>query len=107
MLRPYRPSSQLDAADDELRPVATAVHSSYGQKHDRIDKHHTAHIMAVTQLADGGGGGSGSGSEGAGGSNLYEITTGQRMASAMTGSLLTSLLGECRIPSAFHTGARG
>lgn len=35
------------------------------------------------------------GSEGANdGNELFEITTGQRMMSAMTGSLLTSLLGE-------------
>lgn len=85
MLRPDRPLHMPHVPDDELREMATAVHSSNGQRHDRTAGN--AVNMAVTQPV-------GDGSKPASTGDIFEITTSQRMMSAMTGSILTSLLGE-------------
>lgn len=80
--------------DNELKPMAAAVYSSNGQEHDRIDRHSGTVKMAATQPVDIAVGG---GSDGVGGSDVLEITVGQRMMSAMSGSLLTSLLGKYHV----------
>lgn len=96
MFPPDRPFSQLNRIDNELREIGAAVHSSDGPRHDPIRGN--IGNMVVTQpidvvaIDDG--------SEGASTGDLFEITTSQRMASAMTGSLLTSLLGEYHTASA-------
>jgi solute carrier family 25 protein 39/40 len=59
----------------------SAVHSPYSQNHDRIDEDTFA--MAGMGAEDGDGGNA-----------IPDITAGQKMVSAMSGSLLTSLLGE-------------
>lgn len=55
--------------------------------------------MAVAQSADIAVGGA---SEGPSGSDVFEITTTQRMASALTGSLFTSLLGKHHPVRVYH-----
>jgi len=60
--------------------MVTAVQSSSGQKHDRADGDNKSPNMAAQAQA------------GDARSDPLEITTGQRMISAMAGSLLTSLL---------------
>jgi hypothetical protein len=56
--------------------------STTGQNHDRIDSASSKLAMAKTASA---------GANAA--SDPFEITAGQKMVSAMSGSLLTSLLG--------------
>lgn len=65
--------------------MVTAVQSSSGQKHDRADGDNKSPNMAAQAQA------------GDARSDPLEITTGQRMISAMAGSLLTSLLGESHL----------
>lgn len=60
---------------------ASVVHSSDSQNHDRIDG--DTFTMAGMGAQDGDGG-----------NTVPDITAGQKMVSAMSGSLLTSLLGE-------------
>jgi hypothetical protein len=67
--------------------MASSLYSSSGQNYDRIDEEDyligtATHKMAV------GGGGNGNGSDG------LDITASQKMMSAVTGSLFTSLLGK-------------
>lgn len=61
------------------------VHSSNGQNYDRIDGDE-ASMSGIPRIAGAG--------DGDGGSIIPDITAGQKMVSAMSGSLLTSLLGE-------------
>jgi solute carrier family 25 protein 39/40 len=63
----------------------SVVHSSSGQNYDRIDGDE-ASMSGIPGIAGAG--------DGDGDSIIPDITAGQKIASAMSGSLLTSLLGE-------------
>lgn len=63
----------------------SVVHSSNGQNYDRIDADE-ASMSGIPRIAGAG--------DGDGGGIIPDITAGQKMVSAMSGSLLTSLLGE-------------
>lgn len=62
----------------------SVVHSSDGQNYDRIDEDE----VAMSGIGIGGA------QNGDGGNAVPDITAGQKMVSAMSGSLFTSLLGE-------------
>lgn len=66
----------------------SVVHSSNSQNYDRIDDGEISSSMSGLVGAGAGG------QDGDGGSVVPDITAGQKMVSAMSGSLLTSLLGE-------------
>lgn len=66
--------------------MASSLYSSSGQNYDRIDEEDYL-IGTATHKMAGGGGGDGNGSDG------LDITASQKMMSAVTGSLFTSLLG--------------
>jgi solute carrier family 25 protein 39/40 len=61
------------------------VHSSNSQNYDRIDGDE-ASMSGISRIAGAG--------DGDGDGIISDITAGQKMVSAMSGSLLTSLLGE-------------
>lgn len=63
----------------------STVHSSNGQNYDRLDGDE-ANMSGIPRIASAG--------DGDVGGIIPDITAGQKMVSAMSGSLLTSLLGE-------------
>lgn len=67
--------------------MPSVVHSSSGQNHDRIGPEE----YSMDKMVD---------PEGNAGDSIVEITASQKMVSAMSGSLLTSLLGELTSPPA-------
>lgn len=68
--------------------MTSSPYTTTGQNYDRIDEDDYLIGMATHRTNVGGGSGDGSGSDG------LDITASQKMMSAVTGSLFTSLLGE-------------
>lgn len=70
--------------------MASTFHNSTGQNYDRIDEDDYLIGMAAHKMSAGGGDN--------GGNDGLDIKASQKMISAVTGSLFTSLLGESQLP---------
>lgn len=71
--------------------MKSSLHNSRGQNHDRIDEEDYLIGIATSKMSVNGAPGDGNGDDG------LDITATQKMMSAVTGSLFTSLLGMCHI----------